>query len=52
MITKTTKTNSPAMIAADHPHEIAPTPRRAAREAQAITTVTEHCSKRRRNTKH
>jgi hypothetical protein len=40
-IAKTTKTNAPEMIAADHPREIAPTPRRA---AQAITTETAHHS--------
>jgi hypothetical protein len=52
-IVKTTKTNAPAMIAADHPHEIAPTPRRAARTAQAITTETEHrYMRKRRNTRN
>jgi hypothetical protein len=51
-IAKTTRTNAPAMIAADHPHDIAPTPRRAARAAQATTTETEHRSMRkRRNTR-
>jgi hypothetical protein len=51
-IAKTTKTNAPEMIAADHPYEIAPTPRRAARAAHEITTETEHHSMRkRRNTK-
>jgi CMP-2-keto-3-deoxyoctulosonic acid synthetase len=46
---KTTKTNAPEMIAADHPQEITPTPRRA---AQAITTETAHNSMtRRRNTR-
>jgi hypothetical protein len=49
---KTTKTNAPEMIAADHPEEIAPTPRRAARAAQAITTETVyHSMTRRRNTR-
>jgi hypothetical protein len=49
---KNTKTNAPEMIAADHPHEIAPTPRRAAHAAQAITTETEHHSiMKRRNIK-
>jgi hypothetical protein len=43
-IAKTTKTNAPEMIAADHPREIAPTPRRAACAAQAITTETAHHS--------
>jgi hypothetical protein len=48
-IAKTTKTNAPEMIAANHPHKIAPTPRCA---AQVITTETEHHSMRkRRNTK-
>jgi hypothetical protein len=37
-IPKTTRKNAPAMIAADHPREIAPTPRCAARAALAITT--------------
>jgi hypothetical protein len=49
MISKTTRTNTPAMIAADHPHDIAPTPRCA---AQAITTETEHhFMRKRRNTR-
>jgi hypothetical protein len=42
MIVKTTKTNAPEMIAADHPREIAPTPRSAAHSAQAITTKKAH----------
>jgi hypothetical protein len=47
---KTTRTNAPAMIAADHLHEIAPTPRRA---ALAITTETVHRSMMtRRNTRN
>jgi hypothetical protein len=49
---KTAKTNAPEMIAADHPQDIAPTPRRAARAAQAITTETAHHSMmKRRNTR-
>jgi hypothetical protein len=52
MAAETTKTNTPEMIAEDHPHEIAPTPRHAARAAQVITTETEHHSlKKIRNTK-
>jgi hypothetical protein len=43
-IVKTTRSNAPAMIVADHFHEIAPTPRCAARAALAITTETEHRS--------
>jgi hypothetical protein len=51
-IAKTNRTNAPTMIAADHPREMAPTPRRAARASQAITTETEHRSMRkRRNTR-
>jgi hypothetical protein len=51
MIVKTTRINAPAMIAADHLHEIAPTPRCAARAALAITTKMEHRSMMtRRNT--
>jgi hypothetical protein len=50
MIAKTTRTNSPTMITADHPHEIAPAPRRA---ALAITTEIEHRSMiERRNTRN
>jgi hypothetical protein len=47
-IAKTTKTNAQEMIAADHPREIAPTPRRAARAAQVVTTETVHHSMKRR----
>jgi hypothetical protein len=43
-IAKTNKTNTPEIIVADHPREIAPTPRRAARAAQAITTEMAHHS--------
>jgi hypothetical protein len=43
-IAKTTKTNAPEMTVADHPRGIAPTPRRAARAAQTITTETAHHS--------
>jgi hypothetical protein len=43
-ILKTTRTNSPAMIAADHLHDITPTPRCADRTDLAITTETEHRS--------
>jgi hypothetical protein len=39
-----TKTNVHEMIADDHPREIAPTPTRAVRAAQAITTETAHHS--------
>jgi hypothetical protein len=41
-ISKTTKTNDPEMIAADHPQEITPTSIRAAHAVQAITTETAH----------
>jgi hypothetical protein len=41
MIAKTTNTNTPEMMADDHPREIAPTPKRA---AQTITTETAHHS--------
>jgi hypothetical protein len=44
-IAKNTRTNAPAMIAADHLHEIAPTHRRA---ALAITPEMEHHSMMRR----
>jgi hypothetical protein len=44
MIAKTAKTNAQEMIAEDHPREIAPNPKRAARVAQAITTKTVHHS--------
>jgi hypothetical protein len=44
MTAKTTKKNAPEMIAADHPQEIAPTPRRAARAAQTITNEMAHHS--------
>jgi hypothetical protein len=41
----TTKTNEQEMIAVDHTREIAPTPKRAVRAAQAvITTETVHTS--------
>jgi 2,3-bisphosphoglycerate-independent phosphoglycerate mutase len=39
-----TKINVPEMIADDHPHEIAPTPTRAVRASQVITTETAHHS--------
>jgi hypothetical protein len=39
-----TKTNVHEMTADDYPHEIAPTPTRAVRAAQAITTETAHHS--------
>jgi hypothetical protein len=39
-----TKTNVHKMTADDRPHEIAPTPTRAVRAAQAITTETAHHS--------
>jgi hypothetical protein len=52
-IAKTTRTNGPTMIGADHPHEIAPTPRRAAHTALGITTETDHRSMmKRRNTRN
>jgi hypothetical protein len=52
-IAKTTRTKTPTMIAADYTHEIAPTPRRAARAALAITTETDHRSMMaRRNTRN
>jgi hypothetical protein len=41
---KVTKTNVHEMTAGDHPHEIAPTPTRAVRAAQAIATETAHHS--------
>jgi hypothetical protein len=47
-IAKTTNTNAQEMIAADHPREIAPAPRRAARAAQVITTETVHHSMKRK----
>jgi hypothetical protein len=51
-IAKTTKTNAQEKIAANHPQEIAPTPRCAAHAAQAMTTETVHHSmKRKRNTR-
>jgi hypothetical protein len=37
-VVTTTRTNVHEMIAADHPQEITPTPTRAARAAQVITT--------------
>jgi hypothetical protein len=37
-----TKTNVHETTAEDHPHEIAPTPTRAVRAAQAISTETAH----------
>jgi hypothetical protein len=43
-IARTTKINTQEIIAAHHPREIAPTPRCAARAAQAITTETAHHS--------
>jgi hypothetical protein len=50
MIVKTTRTNAPAMITADHFHEIAPTLRRA---ALVITTEMDHRSMMtRRNTRN
>jgi hypothetical protein len=39
-----TKINVHETIADDHPHEIAPTPTRAVRAAQAITTENAHHS--------
>jgi hypothetical protein len=39
---KVTKTNVHETTADDHPHKIAPTPTRAVRAAQAITTETAH----------
>jgi hypothetical protein len=42
MMVNPTKINVPARIAADHHHEIAPTPRCAARAALAVTTEMEH----------
>jgi hypothetical protein len=42
---KTTKTNAQEMTEADHPREMAPTPRRT---AQAITTETVHHSMKRK----
>jgi hypothetical protein len=51
-IAKTTKTNTQEMIAADHPREILPTPRRASHVAQAITTETvHHYMKRKRSSR-
>jgi hypothetical protein len=41
---KVTKTNVHETTADDHPHEIAPTPTRAVRAVQAITTETVHHS--------
>jgi hypothetical protein len=46
----TTKTNVNEMIAADHPREIAPTPTRAVRAAQVITTeMVQHSTTTKRN---
>jgi hypothetical protein len=51
-VATTTRTNAQEMIAADHPREIAPTPIRAARAAQVITTETlPHSTKIKRNTR-
>jgi hypothetical protein len=48
----TTRTNVHEMIAADHPQEIAPTPTRAARAAQVITTeMVQHSTTIKRNTR-
>jgi hypothetical protein len=50
---KTTKTNAPEMIAANHPQESAPIHRRVACAAQSITTEMAHYSmKKRRDTKN
>jgi predicted restriction endonuclease len=46
----TTKKNVHEMIADDHPREIAPTPTRAVRAAQAITTeMVQHSTMTKRN---
>jgi hypothetical protein len=46
----TTKTNVHEMIADDHPREIAPTPTRAIRAAQAVTTeLVQHSTMTKRN---
>jgi hypothetical protein len=46
----TTKTNVHEMIADDHPREIAPTPTRAVRAAQVITTkIVQHSKMTKRN---
>jgi hypothetical protein len=46
----TTNTNVRKMIADDHPREIAPTPTRAVRAAQAITTeMVQHSTMTKRN---
>jgi hypothetical protein len=50
MVMPTTKTNIPEMIAADHLQEIAPTPTRAVRAAQVITTeMVQHSKTTKRN---
>jgi hypothetical protein len=49
-IMTTTKTNVHEMMAANHPREIAPTPTRAVRAAQAITTeIVQHSTTTKRN---
>jgi hypothetical protein len=51
-VATTTRKNAQEMIAAGHPQEIAPTPTRAARAAQVITTETvQHSTKIKRNTR-
>jgi hypothetical protein len=48
----TNKTNVHEMIADDHPREIVPTPTRAVRAAQAITTeMVQHSTMTKRNIK-
>jgi hypothetical protein len=52
MVVIATKTNIHETIADDHPREIAPTPTRAVRAAQAITTeVVHHSTMTKRNIK-
>jgi hypothetical protein len=51
-VVTTTRTSVHEMIAADHPREIAPTPTRAARAAQVITTeMVQHSTTIKRNTR-
>jgi hypothetical protein len=51
-VVTTTKTNIHEMIAADHPRDIAPTPTRAVRAAQVITTeMMQHSTTTKRNSR-